>query len=821
MTPRRWLVLGIVAIAILLLSGRLLSAWYVDYQWFAVQGASRLWWTRAMDLAMLRGTAFVIATLFAFANLFAVRRSVRSLRMPWRVGNLEFSEEVSARILNRSVLALSIIIGLAFARPHNEWMSVELVRNGIGFGETDPYFRMDLGTWMYQLPLEASAQVWAMIALLAVTLIVTFLYALTPSLRWEEGQLHVSGHVRRHLAVLAGVLLILVAWNYRLDAYGLLREGTGSLGSLSAVDHRVGIPANLAMAMVSVALGLLVAWTGWVGQVRLAWIAITVMILAWLTELQVLPAVGDRFVTSASPEAQEQSYREIRNAYSRRAYAVDAIERATLADAAPAFADAVRGASLWDTEAMRLVIGGPRQGAKPNGSIGWQGQDGRLVAFAIEQPLGAQSADATPAWGVTRVAADVTDDRGAPITRDDLEYARTLPGVLVHDSASTYYVLSDTGRRVAARSLDSFTARLAHAWHLQNPSLLSGQRAEQHGRVLLRRDVRERIAHLYPFFRQDSRVVPIVWRDSVFWAVHLYATSNWYPLSAPLRLDGGEVRYAQHAGVAIINGHTGRVTAITSPRAGPMAESWMLRFPEQFRDPSTFDTSFLIRLPPAHDGTLIVAQALAQAGIRGEFDTRAHLPGHLADSLYAATEPAPWLNRTTNSVAVTIPLLDPTDQVRGVLMAPGGADFRLRFVRGDSLGPKWSRLTSELQAAADSVQTSDRSTRPLPGAVRVLPTTTGFVALQTQYLLRPDGVPQVLIAAIARKDAVTLGRSLIDAAGLPNPVTVDAPLTPDDFRRRVSALYESMREAMRRGDWAGIGAAYEALGRLLRSPPPP
>jgi hypothetical protein len=32
----------------------------------------------------------------------------------------------------------------------------------------------------------------------------------------------------------------------------------------------------------------------------------------------------------------------------------------------------------------------------------------------------------------------------------------------------------------------------------------------------------------------------------------------------------------------------------------------------------------------------------------------------------------------------------------------------------------------------------------------------------------------------------------------------------------VGALYEAMREAMRRGDWAGVGATWEALGRLLR-----
>jgi hypothetical protein len=78
----------------------------------------------------------------------------------------------------------------------------------------------------------------------------------------------------------------------------------------------------------------------------------------------------------------------------------------------------------------------------------------------------------------------------------------------------------------------------------------------------------------------------------------------------------------------------------------------------------------------------------------------------------------------------------------------------------------------------------------------------------------------VLLAAIARKEGTTTGKTLIDAAGLPNPVVSDVPMTPEDFRRRVSALYESMREAMRRGDWAGLGTAYEALGRLLRSTPP-
>lgn len=816
---RRWLVLLILTVAAILLAGRVLSGWYVDHQWFALHGASRLWWVKAMNLGILRGAVFGAVAVFAFANLFAVRRSVRSLRLPRRIGNLEFSEEVSARILNRSAVMLSLAIAAVFALPHDDWMSIELIRNGLPFGETDPYFRLDLGAWMYALPLEHTAHLTAMIALVAIALLVVFLYALTPSLRWESGQLQVSGHVRRHLSVLAGVLLLLLAWSYRLDAFGLLREGTGPLGALSAMDHRLGIPANLTLAMLAVASAMLVTWTGWVGQTRVAFATITVMLLATLTVRQLAPAIGERFVVAADPDAQEQSYREIRNAYSRRAYALDAIERTGLAEAQPR-ADALRGASLWDTEAMRRALGLARQGARPNGAVGWHGQDGRLVALALERPLGTNAVDSLPDWGITRVAADVADDRGGPVTRDDPIEGRAVPSVLVHDSATTYYVLSDTAGRIVARSLDTMLGRLAHAWHLQNTSLLARADQEDAPRVLLRRDVRERVRLLYPFLDQGSRVTPVVWRDSVYWAVHLYATSDWYPLSSPQRMAGTMVRYAQQAGVAIVNGHTGRVTALAAAGAGPLAQSWIARFPELFADPTSFERGFLIRLPPPGDLAAVVAHVVAQSGFRGEFETRAHLPETLGDTLYSPVDPAPWLDRQTGAVAIAIPLLDPRDEIRGILIAPGGVSFRLRWLRAPPGSPRWSRLAMDLQAAVDSFRTGDRSIRPFAGPLRVLLTSDGLVAVQTHYVQRPDGAPQVLVTGISSAAETRVGRTFMDAAGLPHPVEAVSPLTEAEFRRRVGLLYESMREAMRRGDWIGIGAAYEALGRLLRSPPP-
>lgn len=822
MRSRRWLVSTIALLAVLLLAGRILSGWYVDYQWYAAHGGARLWLVRAIDFAILRGTAFVLATAFAFANLLAVRHSVRSLRLPRRVGNLEFSEEVSARILTGSALGLALVIGLLLALPHDDWMAVELVRNGQPFGETDPYFRLDLGTWMYHMPLEASVHLWAMIALVAMTVLVVFLYALTPSLRWDQGRLYVSGYVRRHLFALAVVLLLLLAWGYRLDAFGLLHEGTGPLGSISAIDHRVGIPSNLALALIAVAAAMLVAWAGWFGHVRVAFFTITVMLLSTLTVRQLVPAVAGRFVTAEDVEAKEQSYRGIRNAYTRRAYGVDEVDQVPAADDRTTAADVLRGASLWDGEALRRQIASSRRAARTNGDMGWEAQGGRLVALSVEQPLGPAATGGEPAWGLVRVAADVTDDRGDPAPRDHPELldGQTLRGVLISDSATSYYVLSDTSSDIVGRQLVSLADRVAHAWHLQNPSLLRRRPGDPPLRVVLRRDVRDRVGTLYPFFSQGTRVVPLVWRDSLFWAVHLYAASDWYPLSSPYQLGGAEVRYLHHAGVALVNARSGRTTALPSPRAGPMAASWISRFPELFADAAMLDPELLAAIPPPVDAAWIVAQAMAQAGLRGEFDARGHLPSQPMDSLFVRASTPPFVDRVSGTLGIAVPVLEATEDVRGLVITTGGANATIRWERSP-MPPRFSRLVAELHHATDSLRNDLRGTRPLAGSVRMLPSENGPVAIQSLYVVRPDGTMPVLVTALWRNGRVAVGRTLIEAAGLPEPTVSDEPLTPERFRRRVAELYESMREAMRRGDWSGIGAAYEALGRLLRSPRQP
>ncbi|HEU4994484.1 MAG TPA: UPF0182 family protein, partial [Gemmatimonadaceae bacterium] len=327
MFSRRWLILLLGGAAVALLVGRGIAQVYADYLWYASLGASDVWSARYSSILTLRLLCGAAATVFVFANLYAVRQSVVSLVLPRRVGNLDIGEEVPRRQLTSVAAVLSVLIGIALAWSRSDWSGFLAARIGQSFGESDPYFAADLGFFVYRLPLEISLFNWTMTVVLLVIGIVVTLYALTPSLRWDQGGggLYVSGYVRRHLAVLAGVLLLLLAWHYRLETYTVLGNGSAADGSFTYFDHRVGVPASLLLSLVTLGAGLTVLWAGWTGQMRLTFAALTGVIVAAVAARQIAPFIARRTMANRDPAVRERPYEAIRAGYTRRAFAVDRI----------------------------------------------------------------------------------------------------------------------------------------------------------------------------------------------------------------------------------------------------------------------------------------------------------------------------------------------------------------------------------------------------------------------------------------------------------------------------------------------------------------
>lgn len=816
MPARRWVLLAVAGAAILLLAARAIAQIYVDYEWFDAAGALDVWRTRAAYVLIVRLLSGGLAGLFVFVNLYAVRHSVVSLVLPRKVANLEIGEQVSGRYLMFAVIIISLILGGLLSLPTTDWITAATAYRNTSFNEADPYFGSDLGFFVYWLPFEQTLYYWTLIALLIVTALVVFLYAITPSLRWDRGRLYISGYVRRHLTVLTGVVLLVLAWSFRLDMYDLLTSGSGPDGAFGYVDHKVLIPGNLILSIATLGAALIVVWSGWTGQGRLAGAAILgIIVLAVLTR-EVAPFIGERIAEEPDAALRERPYLNARVAYSRRAYATYGVQRADSSIAYTNLAEMAHNVAVWDAPAITHALETTTRGDV--GSLGWRATAAGIVADVPERSPRAGSDTTRATFGLSRVLAWDADERGGIVhaaSARGRDEETQLVSAVVFPGAHNFVVVSDSFAKIVGAPIETDASRFAHALSFQRIRWASGDLPRPHPTVVTHRDVHERLQTLLPFFTQGSVVTPIVLGDSLFWSVDLYAASASYPLSRHQQIAGEEWTYFQHAATAILYAATGETYVIADSAAGPPALSWIKRFPTLFVPWSSLPTTVRAALPPPIDGLRAQAAAFAEYGTRSDSDVPRHLVAiEGADSALATTTPIFALPHG-NATAIGLVLLDASDRVRGMVIGVGGADRRTLWYETPRLGLKWSSVLDRLHNLDSASSGSARDATTARGPIRGIPLAGTLALAQPVYSWRAQGPPTLSRVGFLVDDSVRVASSLVQLAGtLPAVVPSSVPLA-GDLRVRAAALYGRMREALRRGDWTAFGQAFDELGKLL------
>ncbi len=832
MTTRRWLVAGFAGLALVLLAGRAAATVYMSYQWYQAMGAAPVWRARAANAALLHLLFGSLGVVFVFLNLNWVRGTVVSLVVPRRVANLEIGEEVPSRSLLSLLVMVSVAVGGLLSITGDPWTVLEAARHGLPFQESDPYFALDLGFYVHWLPFEEACYSWAVITWIVVAVLVIVLYAVTRSLRWERRRLRVSAHARRHLSFLGAVLLLLLGWSYRLDAYGGLSFGHGADGAYSYIDNKVVLLARLALAMVSVVAAALVAWAGWVGRLRTAFWTITALLALSVGLTSILPGAALRLMGPVDPVARERPYLAIRAGYSRRAFGIDRIQRGGTEAAAGTGSDLARRISAWESAPLARAAerGGP--GERAGRRVAWEeGPAGPVARILLS--AGTEQA-ATIQWTSFRALQFVAE--GADSSSGRRGAGAPLGPVLVQDSARGDLVLADSTGRIPGVALDGGLARLALAWSAQNFRLLLGDLPRPSPRAIIHRDVRERVRALAPFFAQGRSVEPVLDGDSLYWALDLYAASADYPLSRRVPVGDDEWSYYQHAATALVQAATGRVLLVADSVSDPLARSWITRFPSIFVSWSAVAPSLAARVPPDIDGATIQATVFAHYGSRTEGSTARQLPPVDGGDSLARGAPTP-VEFTASAgaeprLAWTVPLLDGGDRVAGLIVATGGASRGTLWfpIERPPSGLRWHALVDRLAQAGSGISAADSnrggagngSDSPLVrGRLRCLPFRDTAACVQTLYEWPRDGAPSIARVLVVMADSVLSGATLAEALHLPpeGRAARTGPLSPAEFRMRVSALYEQMRAAMRRGDWTSFGKAYQELGALLGQPP--
>lgn len=817
MTTRRWVMSVIVAAAVLLIVGRSVAGVYSDHLWYESLGAGALWRLRMSAVAQLRIGSAIVAGLFAFANLYALRQSIVSLVLPRRLGNLELNEEVPGRLLMTATVALSATLGVLLAMPSDNWMSYALARVHRPFNETDPYFSQDLGFFVYWLPFENMAWMFMFITVIVTSIVVVLLYALTPSLKWQRGSLYASAYVRRHLTMLVGVLLLLLAWSFRLDMYALTIDGSGLDHAFTWVDHRVAVPADLVLSIVTLGASLVVLWAGFVGQLRIAAISILSVVGLALVGREIAPTIVAHSGTDQQRAARDLPYTATRATYTRRAFNVDAIRRADSSMMFSSLSAALPALPMWDPPALVRAVGAGRAPFDSAMLIGWRPMGGGLVADVVDAP--APGGGRAP-WSAAHVLASDADERGAPIslpTSSGFGDDTPIDPPIVFPGASPTLVIPDSLTRLSGTLLESFPARLATAWSTQNFRLLVDDLTPPHPTLISHRDIRDRLDMYVPFFAQGRRVDPILLGDSLYWAVDLYSVSDTYPLARHFYVIGDERAFLHHAAVGIVQASTGDVMVVADSIVDPITETWKRQVPSLFTTWGALPAGIRARLAPPVDAITVQATAYGRYGARGESEAGRQVPAKDGADSILVSDPLPFLLPNGGSTAIALPLVDNSERLRGLVLGTASSGGQSTWwIPLNEPGPYWTNVLDRLRSI-DSATSGGREGQLVHGRVRVVPTRSGIAFVQPTFRWRGQAPPTLnRVLTLAGDTPRSIAPPI---SGTPSPSGEAAPPTvpAGDLRTSLRTLYATMRDALRRGDFATFGKAFEALGRALDS----
>lgn len=853
MGPRRRWVQAAIGVALVgLVGGR----------WLAVSTAGRLW-AEAMgvpgthgDIARLRvlllATAMSAALLWCLGNLYLVYRSIGSVHVPRRLGNIEILEVVPRRYLLLIALGIGTALAVLLSHGAGDWWRVRALAGlSTSVGIRDPVLGEDLAYYLFRLPWHRTLHGFATLlsgVLLAVTGV---LYAALGAIRWAERRLQVTELARAHLGVLLAAFALALAWGYRLEP----TEYVAGVHSVPAdvVLTGVRIPAaRLLSGLALVAAGASVLWI-WAARM-------TVVVVSWVI-LGAASVAGHYVVpvfATATRRPEELPLSQVvkrSDEFARLAYgrvpAAQLVRTSVLTDPdrLVGYATALRRGPVWDAFALTVSldrVAAPRPATAFHEATlaAYPDPEGRQVPVYLAARrvdlTALRSAAPAPTWeavhvgphAVARGAVAVLAHRaaadGLPLFIADLsrpevageapaDLSLAIPEMLTAPGIADFAVRAPAEGGARGVRAGGFWRRLALAWALQSPQLIGSEAVGDSAVLIWERDVASRLHQFAPFADFGAPYAVVV-ETRLYWLASGYVAADAFPLAPEARWQGEAVRYLRAGYLGVVDAATGATAVYLVADPDPLSAAWASLAPDVVQPADAFPEALAghIRYPAeafAVQATLARATQLEAAPEGGGLQRRGALGVGAVPYWWFGPVPGDSANRVRLMAAVEggVP-----SELRGMVVGTArGTERELRLFRFDP--------AAELpvpSAAARAFAELRPDTAGIRGAVRLVPFDDGVLAIQTGYAGARDSrdPPRIADIAVQWGGLTAVGPTL--AAALRRAGTEQhAAVVSAETWREAGRWFERMDAARRAGDWTAFGRAYDALRRLLAGPP--
>ncbi len=599
---------------------------YTDWLWYDSLVLTSVFLTRiGASLGLFAAGAVAFWLIFVFNVLLVRRLNPQGLA---DTPLMEAMQAVGVRLTPIILLAGAFFAFFMGTGASSAWEELLLYFNQQPFGLTDPIFDRDVSFFLFTLPIWQFLRGWLMTAFV-ITLIGT---GLASGIGWRGWSAPAA--VRAHLSCLGALVLLLVAWQYRLDALGLVYSHRGAVFGAGYTDVHAQLPALNILVFVTIFAALLLLINIFLQQ---AWRAIVVVIVGWIAISalagNIYPNLVQRFQVNPNEFTREREYIGHNIEFTRAAFGLDIIvnenfdaESELTAEELLSQPDTVRNIRLWDyrplLQTYNQVQALRQQYQFTDIDIDRYDIDGErrqlmlsareLIPEQLEQPAqtwvnrklvythgygvaASPVAEITPDGLPTFVLQDLPVRGILEVTRPQIYFGeRTNEYVIVKTATEEFdYPRGEGGNVFTTFDGDSgipiggFLPRLAFAIQFADVNLFISQELTSESQILWRRNILERTREVAPFLRFDSDPYIVVGGDGhLYWFLDAYTVSGRFPYSEPSQFGSRTVpagfNYIRNPVKIIIDAYTGNMDFYLVEPDEPIAAAYARIFPDLF-----------------------------------------------------------------------------------------------------------------------------------------------------------------------------------------------------------------------------------------------
>ncbi|CAB3777438.1 hypothetical protein LMG28688_00360 [Paraburkholderia caffeinitolerans] len=896
---RRYAITAISVIAGLIVVGRITGI-LVDWLWFSSIGYDGVFWTILCARALLFAAVFAVSACAIWLSGSLAHRYARGVDiLRAEAGDPsgatpvtgDLAELVAPYVPWRSSIACAaIILGLLIAASEiPSWDIALRFIYQVPVGERDPIFERDIGFYLFSLPAYVALKNWLLWLVFCSAIVAGVVYGLRGDIAPERPPRTLSAAAITHGSALLGLLFALKAWSWWLDRFLLLYGDNGVVVGASYTDVHVELP--VLWMLVGLAAASSVAL--WINMRQRSYLLPAVLALlvfgSSFVFAVIYPLLFQRFYVKPSELGLETPYIEHTIALTREAYGLAKIEikpfeagQGLTLDSLQANRATIDNIRLWDVQPLMDSYAQLQEIRTYYKFLSvdidrYQLDNGyRQVMLSARELEPAMLAPNAQTWvnlhlifthGIGVVMSPVTEKstEGLPLL-----YLRDIPPVsnggpaireprLYFSEGQQDYVLVNgkvaefdypkgadnayttySGRDGV--TIGSVARRSLFAWQFDDPNiLLSGYITDQ-SRILLHRNIRDRVRTIAPFLSLDHDPYVVASNGRLYWIQDTYTVSQWFPYSRPGFGEGAN--YIRNAVKVVVDAYNGTVDFYVSDPADPLLRTYERAFPGLFKPLDMMPPELRRHIRYPEDLFLIQAQVYRAYHMEAPevFYNREDLwqfPRELAgmDGGSAASTMPPYY---------TIMRLPGEARAEFILMLPMVPSQRENMIawlvaRCDSAGygklivytfPKDRLVFGPFQVEARIQQNTEISqqislwnqmgSRVIRGHLVVVPIENSILYVSPLYLRAESGqLPELKRVIAAYGDRVVMEDSLGEALAALFKETAQAAPAPrgtvDARAREALAHYDRAIERMKAGDWSGFGAELDALRPLLEA----